>query len=106
MFDPLKVIALREANYNQGTFPPIRLSFPLASTEWTNLIDLIDLEAFQALDDRIGCPDCADGGAEWVQIDWKAGGKRVTFENGQQLKGLDEFIDKLRQMRKSYFDKF
>jgi hypothetical protein len=105
-FKTLEVTATREANFNQGTFPPIHLKFAVTSTEWNNLIDLIDLQAWKSLDDRIGCPDCADGGEEWIQIDWKIGGKRITFENGQAVKGLEEFIDKLRDMRKFYFDKF
>ena len=104
--NPLEVTASREANFNQGTFPPIHLKFDLTSTEWNDLIDLIDLEALKSLDDRIGCPDCADGGEEWIEIDWKIGGKRVTFENGQNVQGLEQFIDKLRDMRKFYFDKF
>ncbi len=65
----------------------------------------MNLDIFQSLDDRIGCPDCADGGAEWVQIDWNNGNKRVTFENRQTVKGIEKLIEKLREMRQIYFYK-
>ena len=54
------------------------------------------------LDDRIGCPDCADGGAEWIEIDSMDGVKRVTFENGQTVNGIEPLVEKLRQLRNQY----
>jgi hypothetical protein len=105
MSNPSQVIVSREANFNQGSFPPINLKFPLNSTEWIDLVSLVNLDIFQSLDDRIGCPDCADGGAEWVQIDWSNVSKRVTFENRQTIKGIEELIEKLREMRQIYFYK-
>lgn len=100
--NPLEVTASREANFNQRTFPSIHRTFDLTSTEWNDLIDLVDLDVWTSLDDRLGCPDDDE---EWIQIDWKIGGKRMIFENGQDIKGLESFIDKLRHMRQFYFDK-
>jgi hypothetical protein len=105
MSNPFQVIASREPNFNQGSFPPTNVIFPLNSTEWIDVVSLLNLDTFQSLDDRIGCPDCADGGAEWVQIDWNNGNKRVTFENRQTVKGIEKLIEKLREMRQIYFYK-
>jgi hypothetical protein len=55
---------------------------------------------------RIGCPDCADGGAEWIQVDWIDESKRVTFENGRMVEGIEKLIEKLRQMREEYLGQF
>jgi hypothetical protein len=32
------------------------------------------------MDTVIGCPDCADGGAEWLELGFEKEVKRVTFE--------------------------
>ncbi|CAF3999893.1 unnamed protein product, partial [Rotaria sordida] len=45
---------------------------------------------------------CADGGIEWIQVDWADATKRVTFESGQLFKGLEGFIVNLQQMREEY----
>jgi hypothetical protein len=59
MSNPSQVIASREANFNQASYPPVHVKFPLTSTEWNDLASLVNLKTFQSLDDRIGCPDCA-----------------------------------------------
>jgi len=66
------------------------------------LISLVDSKGFRALDDSIGCQDCADGGAEWIQINWPDINKRVTFENGQLIKGFEGLINELRKLREQY----
>ena len=101
---PLQVTTLKQANFNQASYPSVYAKLPLSSSEWTSLNNLVNLEIFQSLDGRIGCPDCADGGAEWVQIDWTNGSKRVIFENGKTVKGIEKLIVKLRQMREDYFN--
>lgn len=105
MSNPFQVIAIREANFNQGSFPPTRMKFPFTSTEWNELINLVDLITIQSFDDITGCPDCADGGAEWIQIDWNNGSKRITFENRQTVEGIEKLVEKLRDMRQVYFNK-
>jgi hypothetical protein len=105
MSNPSQVIASREANFDQASYPPVHVKFPQTSTEWNDLASLVNLKTFQSLNDRIGCPDCADGGAEWIQIDWTDGSKRVTFENRQTVKGIEELIERLRQLRQIYLSK-
>ncbi|CAF3952062.1 unnamed protein product [Rotaria sp. Silwood1] len=99
---PPQVSISKKANFNQASYPPVYAKLPLTSSEWISLVNLVNLETFQSLDDRIGCPDCADGGAEWLQINWANGSKRVTFENGKTVKDIEKLIAKLRQMRQAY----
>ena len=40
----------------------------LSQEEWQQLVTLIDFEYFQSLDDVYGCPDCSDGGSEFIVI--------------------------------------
>ncbi|SVD24477.1 uncharacterized protein METZ01_LOCUS377331, partial [marine metagenome] len=46
-------------------FPDLLLEDNLSQEMWQQIIELIDFEYFQSLDDVYGCPDCADGGAEF-----------------------------------------
>ncbi|CAF1423314.1 unnamed protein product [Adineta steineri] len=102
MADPLQVIISREANFNQASYPPIHVTSPIIFSEWNKLVSSVNLDIFQKLDDRSGCPDCADGGAEWIQVDWNNGSKRITFENGRTVQGLEELILTMRQIRQIY----
>jgi hypothetical protein len=42
-----------------------------------------------------GCPDCADGGAEWLEID----GKRVTLEFRSDLEPIRPLLQQVRALR-------
>lgn len=103
--NPSQVTVSREPNFDQGSYPPVHVNFPVDTNEWTELVDLVDLETIEAMDERIGCPDCADGGAEWIQIDWSNGSKRVTFENGQTVERIEKLVRKLRDLRQTYLSK-
>jgi hypothetical protein len=59
---------------------------------------LVDTAAIHALEGVHGCPDCADGGAEWIQIEG-ADSVRVTFEYGAELGGIEELQREIRELR-------
>ena len=103
---PSQLTAAKQANFDQPAYPLVKRSFAFPASQWNQVIGLVDLKTFRALEDRIGCPDCADGGAEWIQIDGTDGTKRVTFENGRSVKGIEALIDKLRQLRNDYLARF
>jgi hypothetical protein len=101
---PYELTALKEPNYAQDEYPIVKKTNPFSSNEWKDLIKLINLKAFKALNEQIGCPDCADGGAEWIQINWSNNNKRVTFENGKALEGFEGLVDQLRKLREQYIN--
>lgn len=100
--NPLRILASKEPNFEQNIYPPIQKPFLITSNQWDSVSSDVKLNIFQSLGDTIGCPDCADGGAEWIHIVWTTGNKRVTFENGRAIKGLEALVEKLRQMRQQY----
>ena len=100
--NPLQITTKKEPNFPQSSFPSVQKTYPFTSGQWQGLSDVLNLKAFDVLGDTIGCPDCADGGAEWIEIDSTDGVKRVTFENGQDVKGIEAMIEKLRQLRNQY----
>lgn len=96
------LIALKEPNGVDSAYPPVEKQYKISSTLWNELVDLVNVGRFRSLDDRIGCPDCADGGAEWIEIEGKNFKKRVTFEYNQSIEGFDALVKKLRELRGKY----
>jgi hypothetical protein len=67
--------------------------------QWDQIITDIDVETFFGLPETLGCPDCADGGAEWVEIELRNGEKhRVTFEYHNEPSDLLFPVAKLREL--------
>lgn len=63
---------------------------------FSSLASKIDAEGFLALDEQIGCPDCADGGAEWIEVTTPEGSKRVVYEYGKEPREVLGIINQLR----------
>jgi len=76
----------------------------LSTETWLDLIDLVDFEYFQSLDDVYGCPDCADGGAEFIEIIYDGVSKQVTFEAYSEIDGIQELTILLRDIREDYWN--
>lgn len=56
-------------------------------------------KSFFNLAETIGCPDCADGGAEWLEIELTNGKKhKVTFEYRHEPESIKEQIMILRKI--------
>lgn len=60
------------------------------------LIDRINFDSFLELDSIIGCPDCADGGAEWIEIKSNGISHKVIFEYRNEPSETKEYIGFLR----------
>jgi len=69
-------------------------------TDFNKIISQLDLTNFKKLKSTYGCPDCADGGAEWIAVKTRRSTKRVTFEYGNppgELKALNEQLRAIQQ---------
>ena len=58
----------------------------------------VNQSAFMNLEEIIGCPDCAEGGAEWIEITTASGVKKVTYEYGKEPDAVKSFIGELREL--------
>src|SRR5688500_4593040 len=77
-----------EEGTRQSNLPTVRRTAPISATEWRELTEAVDREVIESLPATIGCPDCADGGAESVEVvapDWR---DEVTFEFNAALPQL------------------
>ena len=86
----------------QGELPPVRRVSPVSAAEWKSLVDALDRAALERLPATVGCPDCADGGAESLEVfgsDWQ---KRVTFEFGAAMPELQPLLARVRTLRERF----
>lgn len=88
--------------HDPSTYPPRVLDGVLDPTEWELLLANLDLQALESYADIIGCPDCADGGAEYIRVDFSDGFKQVTFEYGDTLSNIQPLIDQMRDLRDTF----
>lgn len=89
----------RESSREPDKFPDKNKSLALTADEWRDLVDAVDMGALTALDSIIGCPDCADGGGEWIEIQNGAQTKRIVFEHGASVASIDGLLEKIREIR-------
>jgi len=77
---------------------PIKCTENMTRISWESFKKIVDLNEFFSLPEIIGCPDCADGGAEWVEIENFSGKKyRVTFEYGNAPEELKDVVSALSE---------
>ena len=66
---------------------------------WKNMINAIDIKAFYMLPYKIGCPDCTDGGAEWLIVGTKDNEWKVEFEYGSNTVTTKKLLSIIRQIK-------
>jgi hypothetical protein len=93
-------VTLTEESW-RSDLPARTRTLPLERRDWNRLQALIDTAAIMRLEGVHGCPDCADGGAEWIQIE-SPDPVRVTFEYGAELGGIEELQKEIRYLRAQF----
>jgi hypothetical protein len=83
--------------------PPRTRTLPLSDADWERLAEVVDTGAIRGIAGVHGCPDCADGGAEWIQFGPASEAVRVTFEFGDMVDGVGPLQTLVRELR-SRFD--
>ncbi len=74
----------------------------LSANDWNALKAAVDFSTFNQQPDVIGCPDCADGGAEYIELEQGDSKHRVTFPYGQTIAGFESLVTTLRQQRNQF----
>jgi hypothetical protein len=80
----------------EGVLPPKRFTTEITDEEWTTLLSKINSSEFNQLKPIIGCPDCADGGAEWIEIRSNGNIHKTVFEYGLPPETTVDYIQLLR----------
>lgn len=85
---------------------PVTYKEKLTSDYLAEVSKNIDFAAFSKLPEVIGCPDCADGGSEWVEIIKNDSRHKVTFEFGHDVKEIASLLKLLREKRVYFEEKY
>ncbi len=86
-----KITALWSSSTPKEEYPDLEGQGAITQKEWESLLALIDLDKFEALPEKIGCPDCYDQGGEWIEISKGQFQKRVDFDPYALLRPRAEF---------------
>ncbi len=91
---------------DRSKYPDMNTSKELKTTDWDALLKSIDSNKLKGLAETIGCPDCADGGAEWISVEYSDGTiKKVTIEANAVIPEIDAAMKLLRKYGENYFPK-
>jgi hypothetical protein len=98
-----QAVLIREARGGRGAPNPAqtpqRYSTPLSSNEWQEIQRLAANVDFDALPDTVGCPDCADGGAEGLTVERPSGAESVALEFRADIPQAQPLLDRVRALR-------
>ncbi|MBN2412408.1 hypothetical protein JXQ31_12025 [candidate division KSB1 bacterium] len=95
-------VAFIASSWEPRQYPEKSITGQLNTAELERLQSLIDFNEITKYEEFIGCPDCADGGAEWIQVKQDKQTKKITFEYGDTLNSINELIELLRDIFETY----
>jgi hypothetical protein len=98
-----QAVLIREARGGRGAPNPAqtpqRYSAPLTPSEWQEIQRLAANVDFDALPDTVGCPDCADGGAESLTVEGPGGAESVSLEFRATIPQAQPLMERVRALR-------
>ena len=86
----------------QAQVTPRSCQSTISQAKWTDIKALANLDAFSKVANVLGCPDCTDGGAEYIEIQVDDQKYRVTFPYGKTIPGFETLVDALRTQRNAF----
>lgn len=92
-------VTLTETSRDSRNFPRRIRTLHLTAEEAAHLRQLADTAALSRVAGTHGCPDCADGGAEWIEIHVQSTTIRTTYDYGPNLEPIIELQEQLRSLR-------
>ena len=95
-------VVFTETSREPDRFPARTRTAELTAGEWAEIVALADPDDFEGLPPTLGCPDCADGGAEWVEVEHQGERRRVTFEHGSQVPQIAPLVERIREIREGF----
>lgn len=81
--------------------PDLLIEEPMESSDWSQMIQAVDINSFCQMEEVYGCPDCADGGLEFLTMDCNGKDKTVNFEFGEELPEIRNLVLEIRPLRDS-----
>jgi hypothetical protein len=82
--------------------PPRRRALAISAAEWQRLESLAQPSKLTQVEGTHGCPDCADGGAEWVELRTNDRTIRAFYEANKDLAPIATLQAELRAIRQRF----
>ncbi len=74
----------------------------ISQADWNALTAAAKPDLFSRQPETLGCPDCADGGAEYIELQLNDRRHRVTFEFGKTIPGFEPLVEAIRSQRTAF----
>lgn len=96
-----QAVLVRSARGGRGTsdLPDQRFTETLSESDWREIASLAQQTNLDGLPPVIGCPDCADGGAESLTIVGASRSKIITFDHGAAIAPAQALLERVRALR-------
>lgn len=96
-----QAVLIRDSRGGRGgaVLPEQRFNTPLTPAEWQDIQTLAAATDLTTVPDTVGCPDCADGGAEGLTIESPSGAESVSLEFRAALPAAQPLLDRVRALR-------
>jgi len=100
-------VLVRSSRGGRGAqeLPEQRFTQTLTPAEWGEIARLAEAAKLDGLPAVIGCPDCADGGAESLTIVKASGEKAISFEHGAAIEQAQPLLERVRALRTALMPK-
>lgn len=102
-----QAVLVRSSRGGRGApeLPEQRFTQTLTPAEWGEIARLAEAATFDGLPAVIGCPDCADGGAESLTVVKAGGDKTISFEHGATIEQVQPLLARVRALREALLPK-
>lgn len=97
-----RAVLIREARGGRGApqnLPAQRFTTVLTPDEWDSIKQLAATTNLTGLPPVIGCPDCADGGAESLTIESSGAPQSISFEHNASIAQAAPLLERVRALR-------
>jgi hypothetical protein len=102
VFNGTSVTLTQNGTRSRAQSPVKTCQTAISPTEWETLKALANIDTFSSKPETLGCPDCADGGAEYIELQVGDRKHRVTFEFNKTIPGFEPLVDALRKKREAF----
>ena len=102
VLDGTRVTLTQNGTRTQAQSPTRTCQTTLSAADAEALRASANFEAFSSKPATLGCPDCADGGAEYIELQTGDRKHRVTFEFGKTIPGFEPLVNALRKQREAF----
>ena len=96
-------VTLTQTSFRQAAqYPAKTCQNTISAADWNTLKSQATLDTFSKVAEQLGCPDCADAGAEYVELQLGDQKHRVTFETARTIPGFEPLVDAVRKQRDAF----